>query len=105
MSVSLTCNAVPGGTELYRSVFIRNVWDSAPQNETGGYPLAAKKASRATSKKLKDKWRAKQWYTITAPEIFDSREVPATPADDPSKLMGRVVEVTMQELTSDFSKS
>ncbi len=67
--------------------------------------MAAKKASRATSKKLKDKWRAKQWYTITAPEIFDSREVPATPADDPSKLMGRVVEVTMQELTSDFSKS
>lgn len=67
--------------------------------------MAAKKATRATAKKMKDKWRAKQWYTITAPDIFDNKEVPATPADEPSKLMGRTVEVTMHELTNDFSKS
>jgi len=67
--------------------------------------LAAKKATRTTTKKLKDKWRAKQWYTIHAPDIFDNREVPATPADDPSKLNNRIVEVTMQELTQDFGKS
>jgi len=67
--------------------------------------LAAKKVSRATTKKLKDKWRAKQWYTIHAPELFDNKEIPSTPADDPSKIQGRVVEVTMQELTGDFSKS
>ena len=67
--------------------------------------MAAKKVSRATTKKLKDKWRAKQWYTIHAPELFDNKEIPSTPADDPSKIQGRVVEVTMQELTGDFSKS
>ena len=67
--------------------------------------MAAKKVSRTTTKKLKDKWRAKQWYTIHAPEIFDNKEIPSTPADDPSKINGRVIEVTMQELTGDFSKS
>ena len=67
--------------------------------------MAAKKVSRTSTKKLKDKWRAKQWYTIHAPEIFDNKEIPSTPADDPSKINGRVIEVTMQELTGDFSKS
>jgi small subunit ribosomal protein S3Ae len=67
--------------------------------------LAAKKVSRATSKKLKDKWRAKQWYSIHAPDMFDNKEIPGTPADEPDKLMNRIVEVTMQELTGDFSKS
>jgi len=67
--------------------------------------LVKKKVSRTTAKKMKDKWRAKQWYKIYAPDMFDGKEIPETPADDPSKLLGRVVEVTMQELTSDFSKS
>lgn len=67
--------------------------------------MAAKKVTRATAKKMKDKWRAKQWYSITAPDIFDNKEMPETPADEPSKLMGRTVEVTMHELTNDFSKS
>jgi len=67
--------------------------------------LAAKKVTRTTAKKMKDKWRAKQWYTIHAPDLFDNKEIPSTPADDPSKLKDRIVEVTMQELTSDFAKS
>ena len=67
--------------------------------------MAAKKVSRATTKKLKDKWRAKQWYTIHAPDMFENKEIPGTPADDPTKLNNRIVEVTMQELTGDFSKS
>ena len=67
--------------------------------------MAAKKVTRTTAKKMKDKWRAKQWYTIHAPDLFDNKEIPSTPADDPSKLKDRIVEVTMQELTSDFAKS
>lgn len=67
--------------------------------------MAVKKTSRTATKKLKDKWRAKEWYTIHAPDMFEGKEIPATPADEPGKLMGRVVEVTMQELTGDFSKS
>ncbi len=62
------------------------------------------KAVAKTSRKIKDKWRTKDWYTIIAPDMFDRAKIGETLSDDPQKLMGRVVEVTAQDLTGDFTK-
>jgi small subunit ribosomal protein S3Ae len=63
-----------------------------------------KRVARASARKVKDKWRAKQWYTVRAPRMFNGNVVAETIADEPEKLMGRVADVTLQELTGDFSK-
>jgi len=63
-----------------------------------------KTKSRTAARKLKDKWKSKEWYKVTAPDFFNNSVIAETPADDPEKLMGRVTEVTLQDLTGDFSK-
>jgi len=65
--------------------------------------MAAKK-SKGTSRKIKDKWKAKEWYKIHASRMFNEAEIGETPAADPATLIDRAVEVTVQELTGDFSK-
>ncbi|MFQ6106655.1 MAG: 30S ribosomal protein S3ae [Thermoplasmata archaeon] len=62
------------------------------------------KKSRAAARKVKDKWKSKSWYNVIAPDMFDSRILGETPADSPEKLKDRVSEVTVQDLTGDFSK-
>ena len=64
----------------------------------------AEKKSRAAARKIKDKWKAKVWYNLLAPDMFSKQALGETPTDDPKKLMGRVTEVTVQDLTGDFSK-
>jgi len=59
---------------------------------------------RATARKVKDKWKAKAWYSILAPEMFNRQVVGETPAEDPGKVTGRVAEITVQDLTGDFAK-
>ena len=59
---------------------------------------------RITAKKVKDKWRAKEWYNVFAPEMFSKMQLGETPADNPDGVMGRVTEATVQDLTGDFSK-
>ena len=60
--------------------------------------------SRTATKKVKDKWKAKQWYKILAPDYFNNAVIAETPADEPEKMIGRVAEATLQDLTGDFSK-
>ncbi len=62
------------------------------------------KKSRAAARKIKDKWKAKNWYNMIAPTMFNKVLIGETLADDPELLMGRVSEVTVQDLTGDFSK-
>jgi small subunit ribosomal protein S3Ae len=62
----------------------------------------ARRQTTREAKKLKDKWKAKQWYSIVAPGLFNRAKIGETLADDPSKLIGRTVEVTLQDLTGDF---
>ena len=64
----------------------------------------AEKKSRAAARKIKDKWKAKVWYNLLAPEMFNKQALGETPTDDPGKLVGRITEVTVQDLTGDFSK-
>jgi small subunit ribosomal protein S3Ae len=65
--------------------------------------MAVKKAKTA-ARKVKDKWKAKEWYKLYAPRMFNQVELGETPSSDPTALMGRTSEVTVHELTGDFSK-
>ncbi|HDI12389.1 MAG TPA: 30S ribosomal protein S3ae [Candidatus Bathyarchaeota archaeon] len=55
------------------------------------------------SRRVRDKWRAKSWYTVIAPPYFGNIELGLVPASEPSKLIGRVVESTLYDITNDFS--
>jgi len=65
--------------------------------------MAVKKA-KAGARKVKDKWKAKEWYKLYAPRMFNQVELGETPSSDPAAIMGRTTEVTVHELTGDFSK-
>src|SRR5207247_2583041 len=52
----------------------------------------AEKKSRAAARKIKDKWKAKVWYNLLAPEMFNKQLLGETPTDTPDKLVGRVTE-------------
>lgn len=56
-----------------------------------------------STKKVRDRWRSKIWYTVVAPPYFGNVELGAIPADEPEKLIGRVMEVTLYDITGDFS--
>ena len=64
----------------------------------------AKQPTRTSARKVKDKWKAKGWFSLLAPEMFDRMVIGETPAEEPGKVMGRITEVTVQDLTGDFSK-
>ena len=59
--------------------------------------------SSAKKRGVKDKWRSKDWYSIMAPSYFGNTDLGSIPADDTSKLVGRVVDSTLYELTNDFA--
>jgi len=65
----------------------------------------AKARSRSAARKVKDKWKAKNWYNVLAPASFDHVTIAETLADEPEKLVGRVTEVSLQDLTNDFRRS
>ena len=62
------------------------------------------KKTRASARKIKDRWKSKGWYNLLAPEMFNKQLLGETIADEPGKIMGRIAEVTVQDLTGDFSK-
>lgn len=64
----------------------------------------AVKKGKAAARKVKDKWKAKEWYKLYAPRMFNQVELGETPSADPASLIRRNIEVTVHELTGDFSK-
>lgn len=58
--------------------------------------------SQKGARQVRDKWRAKAWYTILSPNYFGSVELSAVPADDPAKLVGRIIDSTLYDITNDF---
>lgn len=65
----------------------------------------AKARARTTTRKVKDRWKAKNWYTILAPSLFNNVPVAETLSEAPENLIGRVTEVSLQDITNDFRKS
>lgn len=57
----------------------------------------------SSKKRVRDKWRSKSWYTVLAPPYFGNVELGAIPADEPEKLVGRVIDSTLYEITNDFA--
>lgn len=56
------------------------------------------------SRALRDKWRRKDWYDIYLPHYFGESKIGETPAEDPKKAVGRVLETTLAQITGDFSQ-
>ena len=54
-------------------------------------------------KRIKDKWRGKDWYSIVAPSYFGGTDLGSIPADNESNIVGRVVDSTLYDLTNDFA--
>lgn len=54
-------------------------------------------------RRVRDKWRGKSWYTVLAPSYFGNVELGAVPASEPEKLVGRVIDSTLYEVTNDFA--
>jgi len=67
--------------------------------------MAQKARARAAARKIREAWKSKQWYRVVAPEMFNGAELGETPAREPELLIGRVSEVSLQDLTGDFTKS
>ena len=59
---------------------------------------------KPTARKVKDRWKAKEWYKIHAPMMFNQAVLGETPSADAASLVGRMTEVTVHDLTGDFSK-
>ncbi len=59
--------------------------------------------SSKTTKHVRDKWRSKGWYMIVAPPYFGNVELGSVPAEEEERLIGRVVEATLYDITGDFS--
>jgi len=64
----------------------------------------AKANPRKRAAATKDKWKLKEWYVVYAPDLFGNKELGITPADEPEKVVGRVIETTLKDVTGDFTK-
>ncbi|MFA5363710.1 MAG: 30S ribosomal protein S3ae [Candidatus Bathyarchaeia archaeon] len=53
--------------------------------------------------RIKDTWRDKKWYTVISPPYFGGVDLGSIPADDPAKLVGRIVDATLYDITNDFA--
>ena len=49
------------------------------------------------------KWMIKKWFVVYAPPLFNSVEIGEVPADEPSKLINRTLEITLFDITRDLS--
>lgn len=58
--------------------------------------------SKAT-RKVRDKWRLKEWYDVYSPSYFGELVVASVPVEKPEALIGRVVETTLYDITNDFA--
>jgi len=56
-----------------------------------------------TTRKVRDKWRLKEWYDVYSPPYFGENIVASIPCEVPSAVVGRVVETTLYDITNDFA--
>ncbi len=54
--------------------------------------------------RVRDKWKLKKWYTVVTPPLFGEVPIGTTPSDDPNKLIGRVLETTLYDITGDYTQ-
>jgi small subunit ribosomal protein S3Ae len=68
--------------------------------------MAAKSAkSRTAARKQRDKWKSKRWYSIRAPRNPHSfKVIGETLSENPGNVVGRIHEVTQNEMDNDFTR-
>ena len=66
--------------------------------------MAEKKPVRTDARKVKDRWKAKAWFNVYAPDYFGQGVIGETLCDEPAKLEGRITQITLQDITGDFSQ-
>ena len=66
--------------------------------------VTKKASTKAASRKVKDRWKAKEWYKIYAPRMFNQAQLGETPSADATNLIGRTTEATVHDINGDFSK-
>ena len=59
--------------------------------------------ARKAAKKV-DAFRAKNWYQVLAPAEFNRANIGETLADEPEKMIGRIIEATLGDITGDWTK-
>jgi small subunit ribosomal protein S3Ae len=59
--------------------------------------------ARKAVKKV-DAFRAKNWYQVLAPAEFNRANIGETLADEPEKMIGRIMESTLGDITGDWAK-
>lgn len=59
--------------------------------------------TRKAAKKV-DAFRAKNWYQVFAPAEFNRVNIGETLADEPEKMIGRIMESTLGDITGDWAK-
>ena len=55
-------------------------------------------------RKVQDKWKMKGWYNINTPSYFGGISLGSAPSGDSNKMIDRVVEATLYDITGDFSQ-
>jgi small subunit ribosomal protein S3Ae len=48
--------------------------------------------------KTVDKWKAKKWYSVKAPQMFENKELCEVVASDDKRLLNRIVRASLMEL-------
>jgi small subunit ribosomal protein S3Ae len=54
-------------------------------------------------RKTADAWKRKEWFTIYSPKNFEEKEIGTTPATEPEKLINRILEVPLREITGNIA--
>jgi len=67
--------------------------------------MAKARARTTTARKVKDRWKSKNWYNVLAPPSFDNITIAETLADTSESLIDRITGVSLQDMTNDFRKS
>lgn len=61
-------------------------------------------AKRKQVGKRVEGWKAKSWFKVYGPEAFGKTYIGDTISADPSKVMGRVMQTTLGEISQDYAK-
>jgi len=57
----------------------------------------------SSKRRVRDKWRGKDWYVVMSPSYFGGVELGTVPSEEPQKLVGRIIDATLYDITNDFA--
>lgn len=55
-------------------------------------------------RRVQDKWRMKDWFNVNSPSYFGGKLIASVPANSADDMIGRVIEVTLYDITEDISQ-